>query len=67
MPLKKIVLDLETHPAFAKATADCLICLAKNDEVVGCRNLKYFVIKEIIYALTLLNVRKMENNTAYQN
>jgi len=35
MPLKKIVLDLETHPAFAKATADCLICLAKNDEVVG--------------------------------
>lgn len=21
--LKKIVLDLETHPAFAKATADC--------------------------------------------
>jgi hypothetical protein len=22
MPLKKIVLDLETHPAFAKATAD---------------------------------------------
>lgn len=33
--LKKIVLDLETHPACAKATADCYYVFKKLDEKSG--------------------------------
>jgi len=39
MSLKKIVLDLETHPAFAEATADCYYVFEKLDRM-----------SEVIYA-----------------